>query len=59
MAFILMLAMQLSGGLILLLNGLKTSRMSVIQNCFPGSNIIGRDDENYCVIPKERMQKSA
>ena len=59
MLFSFMLSLQLAGGLILLLNGLKTSKQAIIKNCFPGSNIVERDSENNCVIPKEKMQASA
>lgn len=59
MVFVLMLTLQLSGSIILLQNGLKTSREAVIRNCFPGSNVVKRDDNDECVIPKEKMHKSA
>lgn len=59
MLFISMLAFQLAGALILLLNVVKGNKNAVIQNCFPGSNIVDRDDENNCVIPKGKLQSSA
>ena len=59
MLFSLMLSLQLAGGLILLLNGLKTSKQAIIKNCFPGTNVVERDNEGNCVIPKEKMQASA
>lgn len=59
MLFISMLAFQLAGALILLLNVVKGSKNAVIKNCFPGSNIAHRDDENNCVISKDKLQSSA
>ena len=59
MLFVDMLAFQLAGALILLLNVVKGSKNAVIKNCFPGSNIAHRDDENNCVIPKDKLQSSA
>lgn len=59
MLFSFMLSFQLAGGLILLLNGLKTSKQAIIKNCFPGTNVVERDDEDNCVIPKEKIQASA
>lgn len=59
MLFSFMLSFQLAGGLILLLNGLKTSKQAIIKNCFPGTNVVERDNEDNCVIPKEKMQASA
>lgn len=59
MLFICMLALQLAGALLLLLNCSKGSRKAVIKNCFPGSNIVERDENNNCIIPKEKLQESA
>ena len=59
MLFICMLAFQLAGALILLLNVVKGNKNAVIKNCFPGSNIADRDDDNNCVIPKDKLQGSA
>lgn len=59
MLYIFMLATQLTGALILLLNSLKCGKKAVIKNCFPGSNVVERDENNNCVIPKEKLQKSA
>ena len=30
-----------------------------MRNCFPGSNVVERDDNDICVIPKEKLQASA
>ena len=54
-----MLAFQLSGALLLLLNCVKGTKEAVIKNCFPGSNIVERDDDNNCTIPREKMRESA
>lgn len=59
MIFIGMLAFQLAGALILLLNCIVGNKKAVIRNCFPGSNFVERDDEDNCIIPKEKLQKSA
>ena len=52
MLFVGMLSFQLAGALILLLNGLKGTEDAVIKNCFPGSNIVERDEHDNCTIPK-------
>lgn len=57
--FIFMLAFQLSGALLLLINSVKGGKESVIKHCFPGSNVVERDENNNCKIPKEKLQKSA
>lgn len=59
MLFICMLALQLAGALLLLLNCSKGSKKAVIKNCFPGSNIAERDENNNCIIAKEKLQESA
>ena len=59
MLFIGMLAFQVSGALLLLLNCIKGGKKSVIKNCFPGSNVVERDEKNNCKIPKEKLQESA
>lgn len=59
MLFECMLIFQLAGALILLINSINGSKGSVIKNCFPGSNIIERDDNNNCVLPKENLRNSA
>ena len=43
----------------MLLNVIKGSKNAVIKNCFPGSNIVHRDDDNNCMIPKAKLQGSA
>ena len=57
--FISMLVFQLSGALLLLLNCIKSGKDAVIKNCFPGSNIVERDENNNCKIPREKLQESA
>ena len=57
--FICMLVFQLSGALLLLLNCIKSGKESVIKNCFPGSNVVERDENNNCKIPREKLQESA
>lgn len=59
MWYICMLSTQLAGALLLLLNCVRGGKKEVIKNCFPGSNIVGRDENDNCVIPKERLQESA
>jgi hypothetical protein len=59
MLFVGMLAFQLAGALLLLLNCVKGSKKAVIRNCFPGSNVVKRDENNNCKIPKEKMRESA
>ena len=59
MIFIGMLAFQLAGAMILLLNCCKGNKAAAIQNCFPGSNTVERDENNNCTIPKEKLQESA
>ena len=43
----------------MLLNCIKSGKESVIKNCFPGSNVVERDENNNCKIPKEKLQESA
>lgn len=59
MAFIAMLALQVAGALVLLLNNINGSREAVIRSCFPGSNTVKRDNDNNCVLPCEKLQRSA
>lgn len=59
MLFVGMLAFQLSGALILLLNSVNGRKETIIKNCFPGSNVVERDKNNNCKIEKEKLQKSA
>lgn len=59
MLFVGMLVFQLSGALILLLNSVKCSKERIIKNCFPGSNLVERDENDNCKIEKEKLQKSA
>ena len=59
MLFVGMLVFQLSGALILLLNSVKCRKEMIIKNCFPGSNVVERDENNNCKIEKEKLQKSA
>lgn len=54
-----MLVLQLSGAIILLLNSIKANEERIIKGCFPGSNIVERDDNDMCLIKKEKLQKSA
>lgn len=54
-----MLVFQLSGAIVLLLNSIKANEERIIKGCFPGSNIVERDDNDMCLIKKEKLQKSA
>lgn len=52
------IALQVSGAIILLLwsvNGAKKEK--IIEKYFPGSNVAPRDNENNCVLKKEKLQK--
>lgn len=57
--FVVMLAFQLTGALVLLVNSLKDIKKSVIQNCFPGSNVSKQDNDGNCTIPRDKLQTSA
>ena len=59
MLFVGMLVFQLSGALVLLLNCIKGGKNAVIKSCFPGTNVVERDENNNCKIEKEKLQKSA
>ena len=59
MLFVGMLVFQLSGALVLLLNCIKGGKDAVIKSCFPGTNVVERDENNNCKIEKEKLQKSA
>lgn len=59
MLYIVMLVFQLVGALILLINVVNGSKEKVISNCYPGSNVVTRDDDNNVLISKEQLQKSA
>lgn len=43
----------------MLVNCVKGNRKAVVRNCFPGSNVVERDDNDICVIPKEKLQVTA
>ena len=52
------IAFQVAGAIILLLWCLKGAKLeSIIEKYFPGSNIAKRDDENNCVLEKEKLRK--
>lgn len=59
MLFVGMLVFQLSGALLLLFNSVNCRKERIIKNCFPGSNVVERDENNNCIIEKEKLQKSA
>ena len=59
MLYACMLAIQLTGALVLLLNSLAGGKKTVIQNCFPSTNFVERDEYNNCRIEKKRLQASA
>ena len=59
MLFVFMIVFQLTGALLLLINSVDGRKDKVIKNCFPGSNTVIRDDDNKCLIGKEKIQKSA
>ncbi len=54
---IISISFQLSGAIILLLwclNGAKKEQ--IIREYFPGSNTIKRDDDDNCILSKDRLQ---
>ncbi len=54
------ISFQLSGAVILLLWCLKgANKEQVIQKYFPGSSIVTRDDEDNCILVKEKLQAIA
>lgn len=54
------IALQLSGALLLLMWSIRGARKTaIIERCFPGSNIVDRDENNNCTITKEKLQKVA
>lgn len=49
---------QLAGAIILLLWCLKGAKKeNIIKRYFPGSNVIERDDENNCVLNKNKLRE--
>ena len=53
MVQIISIAFQLAGALILLMWSIRGARkIAIIERCFPGSNIVERDEENNCTIEK-------
>lgn len=57
--YIVMLVFQLAGAIVLLFNCINGSQKRIIKNCFPGSNVAKRDENNNCTIEKADLQKSA
>lgn len=54
---ILSISLQLAGAVILLLWCLKgASKEQVVRKYFPGSNTVKRDDEDNCILSKEKLQ---
>ena len=54
---IISISLQLSGAVILLLWCLKgASKEQIVRKYFPGSNTVKRDDEDNCVLSKEKLQ---
>lgn len=57
---IISISFQISGAVILLLWCLRGAKIDhIIEKCFPGSNTVSRDDNNNCILSKERLQKAA
>lgn len=51
------ISLQLSGAVILLLWCLRgASKEQVVRKYFPGSNTVKRDDDDNCVLSKEKLQ---
>lgn len=51
------ISFQLAGAIILLLWCLKGAKKeNIIKRYFPGSNVIERDDENNCILYKDKLR---
>ena len=51
------ISFQLTGAIILLLWCLKGAKKeNIIKRYFPGSNVIERDDENNCILYKDKLR---
>lgn len=48
---------QLTGSIILLFWCFSKISKNAIKMCFPGSNIVSRDENNNCIIKKELLQQ--
>ena len=59
MLFVVMIVFQLAGAIILLLKNIIGSEDRILKNCFPGSNVVSRDDNDNCLIEKELLRSSA
>lgn len=57
MLFAFSYAFQISGAIILLLWSLKSVKQNVFELYFPGSNVIERDENDICILDKEKLQK--
>ena len=52
------IAFQVSGAIILLLWSIQGAKKEkIIERYFPGSSCVERDDEDNCILKKERLQK--
>ena len=57
--YVLSLAFQIAGAVLLIIKYWGRTRERIIDEYFPGSNIIGRDDENNAHLEKRKVQKCA
>ena len=58
-AYILSLALQVAGAIMLIIKYWGRTQERIIEEYFPGSNIIGRDEENNVRLEKRKVQKCA
>lgn len=57
--YILSLALQVAGAILLIIKYWGRTQERIIEEYFPGSNIIKRDDENNVHLEKKKVQKCA
>ena len=55
---VISISLQLTGAVILLLWCLKgANKEQIVRKYFPGSNTVSRDDDDNCVLKKEKLQE--
>lgn len=59
MLFILTIALQTAGALILLFGSLACRKKHLIEDCVPGSNVFERDENEMCTIEARILRKKA
>jgi len=58
MIYIFSLTLQITGSILLLMWSFSKINKNALEMCFPGINIVERDDNNMCIIKKEILQKN-